>query len=202
MRPTFPTQPVIRRRFRSALRSATPEQWLAGSTWYADAHKQVAELAARQGVSVSTAAGVVAAISPGLRWERNVYHAERIIDAALSGESKVEPGVPTYSRANVNKAFAIARGSDPREVLSGPKVTAFYVLLRDGGSDDVVCVDGHMGMMARGIREQVRSDSGNVSPAQYREIVAALRAEGERAGLQPCQAQAIAWLVQKGRETR
>lgn len=175
---------------------------MLGSTWYKDAHAQIAEMAARQHTTTDRAAGVVAAISPGLRWERNVYHAERILEASRGGALEVRPGVPTYSMANVVKAFRIARGEDPAAVLSGPKVRAFHALLRDGGSDSAVCVDGHMGQLARGVRKELRSSAGDITPAQYREIADAFRHEAERVGLQPCQAQAIAWLVQKGRETR
>lgn len=206
----FPTDRQIRKRFRYALKSATPEQWLAGTRWYETAHLQVKALAARTGVSVPCAAGVVAAISPGLRWEINVYHAERILLAAqgrgqatLIDEGKHVPpkGVPTYSFANVSKAWDIALGYSPERILSGPKVTAFWALLATGGDSLSVCVDGHMGMLARGVRRQLRDLAGGVTRAQYRRIADGLRDVAAAAGLQPCQAQAVAWIVQKARET-
>jgi hypothetical protein len=196
-----------RRNIARVFASATPAQVLDGSTWYERAHRQVAAAAARHGVDVRAMAGAVAAISPGLSWERNVYYAELLADysrgkgqAAFGGGIK-RPAVPTYSYANVEKALAVLRGGIVEDYVTGPKVSAFARLLCDPSDPDAVCIDGHAIMAARGIRRQLRDSAGAAGRPEQARIQAAYRAEARRVGLLPNQLQAIVWLAQKARET-
>lgn len=196
-----------RRNIRRLLERATPEQVLDGSTWYVRAHRQVAAAATRQSVPLAAMAGAVAAISPGLSWERNVYYAEQLA-AYVAGRGQTgfggalkRPAVPTYSYANVEKALAVLRGGLVDDYVTGPKVSAFAALLRDPSDSFAVCIDGHAIMAARGIRRQLRDRAGHAGRPEQARIQAAYRAEAARAGLLPNQLQAIVWLAQKARET-
>ncbi len=196
-----------RARIRRALRDATPEQRYAGITWYGRAHAQVKDAAERHGVPLRAMAGAVAAISPGLSWERNVFYAEKLAEYAAGkgqrafGGGIKRPTVPTYSHANVEKALACLRGAEPSEYVTGPKVSAFYALLVDPADADACCIDGHAIMLVRDTRQQLRSSAGNAARPEQARIQDAYRAEARRCGLLPNQVQAICWLVQKDRAT-
>lgn len=196
-----------RARIRKALRDATPEQRYVGIVWYGRAHAQVKDAAERHGVSLRAMAGAVAAISPGLAWERNVLHAEQLAayvngrgQRAFGGGIK-RPAVPTYSHANVEKALACLRGAEPTDYVTGPKVSAFYRLLVNPQDNEACCIDGHAIMLVRDTRQQLRSAAGNAARSEQARIQDAYRAEARRCGLLPNQVQAICWLVQKARAT-
>ncbi len=127
-------------------RRATPEQVEEGHAWYATAH----ELARRLDPgNMSRASGVIAALSPRLRWEQNVTLAERAYaDGAATG---------TLTRS-CQAANAILGGADPLTVLNGPKVRAFYTLITDPHAD-VVVIDMHAIDIAVGrpLTDDVRS---------------------------------------------
>lgn len=105
-------------------RSATPEQVLAGETWYQIARDEAKLLAREYKVSYRCAAGVIAVLSPRLRWHQNKTDARAILRAATSG-SEIKPLIAAYGK-NRDKAWRIAKGEAPSKVLGGPKVNAFY----------------------------------------------------------------------------
>ena len=87
-------------------------------------------------------AGVIAALSPNNKWERNVNDADRLCRAfTLGGHSATDSvKVSTYG-ANKVKALRILAGEFPLNVLGGLKVRAFYQCII--GCNDSVCIDGH-----------------------------------------------------------
>ncbi len=111
-------------------------QWSEGAAWYALVNAWCVDRADTYGVSVDTVAGIVAALSPRLRWEDNLADADRV----LSGSS----GACRALRANVAKAERILAGESPEDVLGGRKVRSFYrnILLVRLSLD--VTVDVHM----------------------------------------------------------
>lgn len=104
--------------------SATEEQILQGQTWYETARNTAKQFAKQYGVSYQCAAGVIAALSPRMKWGTNKDDANRILRAA-SQQSGIIPKCAAYG-ANVRKAWAIANGASPAKTLGGPKVNAFY----------------------------------------------------------------------------
>lgn len=85
--------------------------------WYRQSRRTARALARRHGVTLSCSAGVIAALSPRIRWATNVEGADHILGGGDTG-----PGFNT----NVEKACRIRDGERPLSVLGGPKVTAFY----------------------------------------------------------------------------
>lgn len=120
---------------------ANSAERLKGARWYADALEFCSDVAQSTGLSVSTVAGVTAALSPNNRWPRNMADAERLCRAFSAGTltDAHQIKVSTF-HGNKNKALAILGGLHPLEALGGLKVRAFYnCILGDAG----VCVDGH-----------------------------------------------------------
>jgi hypothetical protein len=112
-----------------------------GAQWYADALRFCATVAESTGLSLSTVAGVTAALSPNNRWPRNQADAERLCRTFAAGTlSDAEQVKVSTFHGNKQKALAILAGAQPLDVLGGLKVRAFYnCILGDAG----VCVDGH-----------------------------------------------------------
>lgn len=168
----------------------------AGRVWYEEESARALDFAKRHGLTLDQVTGAAAAISPGMRWE-SVY----AYVASLHENPRYK--VPTYSREFVRRAVAILRGADPRDVLSGPKVTAFYSLLTSAGRSDDVVIDGHAWNIANGACYTFRKsayDGGyppavtQVTPRRYRLAVAAYREAGEVLGERAHSVQACAWI--------
>ena len=116
-----------------------------GLSWYQRANLAAVRLADQYEISIDTAAGVIAALSPRNKWERNLIDAENIIAAfkAAGYDACEEVKVCTFG-ANKKKALDIllysATGELIKEILSGPKLQEFFACII--GEDDV-CIDGH-----------------------------------------------------------
>jgi hypothetical protein len=181
-------RPLTRNIVRTYLR-ATPEQHAQGVAWYQNAHELACELedvwASTPG-PVERGAGVIAALSPMIQWERNAALARK---AYLAG---VASG--TYS-ANTRKATAILQGADPVDVLRGPKVTAFYAGIIAPEGTEVVCVDRHAHDVAVGRRCTDEERGALTSKRGYATFVRAYRRAADQLGMPANHLQAITWLV-------
>ena len=160
----------------------------AGREWYAEESKRCVDFARRHERTLPAIAGAAAAISPGLRWEFTFAHL-----AALLKDP--EHKVPTYSRAFVLKALRCLRGDDPRDVLGGPKVIAFYNLLVTGAASGDVVVDGHAMDICRMSREGTRNpERYEITDARYRVATDAYREAAEVVGEAGHVVQAACWI--------
>lgn len=121
--------------------SATPAELTDGASWYARASESSVLIACHYSLPVSTVAGVIAALSPSNKWERNLTDADQLCRAfTLGGHSAADKiKVSTYN-ANKIKALRILSGELPLSVLGGLKVRAFYRCIMGESS---VCIDGH-----------------------------------------------------------
>jgi hypothetical protein len=120
---------------------ATDLETINGANWYSAANRAAQIMATRYNVTLETAVGIIAALSPNNAWERNLADADSMLRAYSIGGSDAAYSikVSTYP-ANKVKALAILSGVDCLQVLRGLKVRAFYDCIVGG---DSVCVDGH-----------------------------------------------------------
>jgi hypothetical protein len=155
-----------------------------GGAWYRESQRVARRLARKHGVRLSTAAGVIAALSPRIRWASNVA----LADAMLGGEE-----IRGVFRRNVEKAENIIAGDklgdDPLMWLGGQKVTAFYRAIM--GDEDAAVIDVWM-YRAAGY------DPLKGSPARYREVEQALREAAEYVNIGVAKFQAIVWTQVRG----
>lgn len=161
---------------------ATDEEREQGAEWYAEARARISRMARNFGVSKSCAAGVVAALSPRLRWSVNVRAAETL----LSGTTP--SGV---FKASLAKAQRILAGEKPLRVLSGPKVRAFYRALM--GDESAAVVDVWVAR-AVGWTKEIKAKA-------YARIARALAKAAEIVGVAVAKLQAVAWVVVRGSAT-
>lgn len=178
---------------------ASAQERADGASWYDRASVAAAEIAAECSLSLSVVAGVVAALSPNNRWERNVMDATLLCRLFVAGGATAAETckVSTYS-ANKRKALAILAGSHPLETLGGLKVRAFYACLI--GSTTSVCVDGHAYAIWAGERIPT-TKTPKISAKLYASISAAYIQAADTinavtgASYSAAQMQAITWLT-------
>ena len=144
--------------------TASAEDIDRGRDWYPMARSVARQLAARYGVGIDTAAGVIAALSPRCSWSANMAAAEAVLREHADGVTL--PPLPGVYGGNIRKARNIAAAGDnyPRcngtrvgkrgglvqcagrahsgpaaDYLHGPKVTEFAATI--GGKRDGRVVD-------------------------------------------------------------
>ena len=132
---------------------ASDAEKVAGNAWYNDARDIAIRIGNDCGISVAKAAGVISALSPNNRWERNVIDARQVCElyARTQPENLTQfSGHPikvcTYG-ANLQKAEKILLldpGAGVKEIcsiLNGLKTSAFFQCIV--GVPHKVVVDVH-----------------------------------------------------------
>jgi len=151
---------------------ASRGEHVEGRSWYSRANAIACEIANEHGISVEQAAGVIAALSPSNRWERNIVDAENLIRAySIGGAEEAENvKVCTYGKMRT-KAIQILEATsivDHASILNGRKITAFYECII--GRTDAVCIDGHAYSIWFGDRLTMKQVP-NIGKKLYAEIV-------------------------------
>ena len=179
----------------TVLEQATPQEVIEGMTWYKTAHELACELAEQRGLSLDVVAGVIAALSPRSRWERNTRDAERLIAADVVGEDPMAVPVTTFNR-NKECAIRVLKAGTRHGVLSGPKVCAFADNI-EKPSGNPITVDSHSYNAWIGHRAISSGNGPRITPKRYRECAEGYRKVADLYGIRPSQAQAIIWLAWK-----
>jgi len=178
---------------------ATPAEVEQGHSWYQRAHDTLA--------FHPRAAAVCAVLSPMVRWESNLDQTR-----ALFHEQEGDRDLKGFSAfpCNVSKARAIRDASSPDEIddlVSGPKVRAFWALLLDPDDPEAVCLDSIAIHVALGIEPTPFTASNDVKcwmdrPKALRAMREGYRLAARALGLRPSQVQAVTWLVWRGERDR
>jgi hypothetical protein len=117
-----------------------------GLQWYSNAYGVCVDLGEKYGVDSDIVAGVIAALSPNNKWERNVEDAEAMLRAWAYEIPYNSVSVCSYS-ANKDKAIMILDLQLKREqimkALRGNKTIAFFLCIATDGKSDTPCIDGH-----------------------------------------------------------
>lgn len=157
-----------------------------GLRWYRDANKICVRLANKHRLPLYKVVGVLSALSPRNKWERNIKDTESVI---LHG---MNASVCTFN-ANKEKAVRILEALTPAEVetiLNGRKVKSFFtnILLHDVPSTVTVDV---WAMRSVGLNRAPNKTLYNQVEEAYKEL-------GEIIGIKPHEAQAVIWSVVRG----
>jgi hypothetical protein len=176
---------------------ATEHERTVGLLWYATAREQVRDLAERYCVPTAVAAGVVAVLSPMVRWERNLVEAELVLKRRTAGAEYTQDKHSAFQR-NVRKAYDIVDLGRAAGVMSGRKVSNFYRLLCSPCS--ALVLDSIAILAAVGIDPNPLVTSDDAKRYFGRErtldtIERAYRAVAAELILRPDQVQAIVWVV-------
>jgi hypothetical protein len=176
-----------------------------GKNWYRQAHRAALDLSGPFACGVITSAGVIAALSPNNKWERNLRDAQTLFDRfkVLGADAASQVRVCTFD-TNKAKALAILKLQRPTvddvvTVLHGLKISAFYRCIL--GDSQAVCVDGHAYSIWAG--EHITTPkTPKISPRLYDQIAddyrtAALIISTTSQPIEPSELQAITWLTHK-----
>jgi hypothetical protein len=192
------------RNITGILSLATEADIFEGKEWYSRAHRFGVQLIATYDVTMGQAVGVIAALSPNNKWERNCADADRLIEAYLSGHDLSLTKVCTYN-TNKQKAIKILdlnmESAEPEaieSILKGRKVTAFFRSIM--GDPNAVCVDGHAYSVFIGQRIPT-TKTPNIGKGLYETIQRAYCLVADRSfdicghKLSPTQVQAVTWVT-------
>jgi hypothetical protein len=192
------------RNITGILSLATEADIFEGKEWYDRAHRFGIKLIAAYDITMGQAVGVIAALSPNNKWERNCQDADKLINAYLSDHDLSLTKVCTYN-GNKDKAIKIleldTESLDSEaivSILNGRKVTAFYRSIM--GDPNAVCVDGHAYSVFIGQRIPT-TKTPNIGKGLYETIQRAYCLVADRSyeicghKLTPTQVQAVTWVT-------
>jgi hypothetical protein len=189
----FVESPAITSNILACYHRANSWDLTDGLSWYATARDTAVRMATRYSITPDQASGVISALSPGLRWEINIEHAETLIREwrARTPRKRIST-VGTYGRRNIDKSLAILRGSKPLDILGGAKVRAFYLCITEPEHATAVCVDRHAKCLALGVKS---SENSVVRSAEYEYLAEHYRIAAKSLKLLPNQVQSVSWTV-------
>lgn len=177
---------------------ASPDEIKGGLAWYQSAHAHACELSSLYGIPMRAASEIIAALSPNVRWERNVADAYTLCGVLAAGGDLASIRINTYS-ANRSKAGAIFRaavaGLPYAGILSGPKVTRFAKTIETPWESNGITVDVHAFSVASGKR--FTTSDVVIGAVNYRTCERAFITVGAELGIAGHQVQAITWTVWK-----
>jgi hypothetical protein len=183
------TDGQIRAHIAGVIAQATDAEVEDGKAWYSTAATFARGLSERYGIRYVQACGIVAALSPGTSWDRNLVLAETMVS---TGDCK-----HAYGDA-IRKARRILEGESCYSVLGGQKVLSFFDNIAMAEHSQSVTVDRHAYAIAMGV---LHADDAETKGLQrkgvYTRVADAYRAVADELGLQPHQCQAIAWVVHR-----
>ena len=129
-----------RNRIQAVLDLATAADYAEGKAWYARALTAAQRLAEDYDITVKTAAGVITALSPRNKWDRNLLDAEKIISVYVSAgaDEAFNVKVCTFT-ANKKKAIAILKSEEFTRIVGLNDVSRSTVTLIQSGLSVLLC---------------------------------------------------------------
>ena len=191
------------RHISGILSLATEADILEGKEWYDRAYRLGTQFVVRyKGLTMGQAIGVIAALSPNNKWERNCRDAETMIKTWHIGGDYDLVKVCTYNPMKQKAIDILALESPDSEniakILNGQKITAFFRSIM--GDPTAVCVDGHAYAVFVGERIPT-TKTPNISAKLYETIQRAYTLVSKRScdicqhTLTATQVQAVTWVT-------
>ena len=108
---------------------ANPSEIKHGLTWYVNATKDCKEIAIKYDLPIHIVIGVVSALSPNNKWERNIVNADDLCKAFIDGQDMDSIKVSTYHKMK-QKAWSILEQmpsyDETIKILNGKKIVSFF----------------------------------------------------------------------------
>ena len=150
-----------------------------GASWYRETGAWCYRLGRRYHVPRKTVAAIVAVLSQRKRWRENRLETVR----ALRGHK------PKALGTVADKVQRLLAGEDPRVIVRGQKIRAFWRAIL--GDRDAVVLDVWM-LRAYGQGKKALTE------LQYRNLADRLRRDARRVGAAPVEFQAVVWCMIRG----
>jgi hypothetical protein len=178
---------------------ATPEEVEHGITWYATAHCECLSIAEDLDIPLNVVVGVVAALSPNNKWDRNIVNARDLCTTYVNGDSMESVKVSTYGKMK-EKAWSILESQPDYDttisILNGQKIVCFFQNIM---GENTCTVDGHAYNIFHASRQSL-TGSISIGKLLYSLIQDAYRDAGEAVlvhgrPLKAYEMQAITWVT-------
>jgi len=193
------TQNILSTYYRS-----NPQDKINGSNWYNRGHMICKVISNQYNIPLDTVVGVVSALSPNNKWDRNIIDAENMIRAFCYEIDY--PKVCTFGKQKDKAIQILECGYDnPKNIskqLNGLKTIAFYRGLATDGKCDEITVDGHAFNIWNGHYTPLNKVKG-ISPKLYLtiendyKIASKVINKSEKTSYSPNQIQAITWVCHR-----
>ena len=167
---------------------ATAAEIDAGKSWYLAANALAWEI---DPMRPFNGAGVIAALSPRLRWDKNEAYARLAYSLKGYAITEVANYIPTLNNSRI-KALRMVNGEHVSDVLGkGLKTNAFWDNILNPYTSEAVTVDKHAFDIANGVRTGY---STVITDKAYREVESLYREAAHIVGIAPLHMQAICWV--------
>lgn len=174
--------------FEHVMSTASETDLVNAVNWYPIAHAFCAKWAQAFGMETWQVAGIVAALSPQLSWDKNKSQALETIARLQNGRTL--DGMQAYP-ANRNKAIRIFNGENPLTVLGGNKVRSFYAnLMLD---ESAVTIDRHATTIALFGLDTAKSGEVATTDKLYKMLTQAYKDVAGMYNVAPYVIQSVTW---------
>jgi hypothetical protein len=191
---SFSTIPLatVTRRVKAWAGRASNREREEGLRWYKEAMEFADYLSITFNVSKVVAAGVISALSPNNRWERNKIDAFNLIQAYKDGRGVDSVKVCTYT-SNKLRAWAILNFD--LEMLRKARKTHAFALNVGAMDESVVTIDKWMLRAFATTSRTPKDVPTSCTPAQYDRLSAHFCKVARDMGYKPYELQAIIWVT-------
>lgn len=177
----------IRQNLRMHFDLATEEHIKKGTNWYYHVNTYCLDLQERTKniFELETIAGVISALSPRNKWDKNLIDAEAVLNAVLKNKNAQDIKVSTFN-TNKFKAFDIARGD--RKIETDSRKTFSFVRNIAHLDPERITID--VWHLRACFNKTI--DSG-LTPKRYDQIEKITLEEAKKVGLEGYEYQAVIW---------
>lgn len=175
----------------SVYNGASQRDITEGVYWYINANKLAHEIMPE---NPTAGAGIIAVLSPRLRWDKNVAYARLAVNLMGYALDEITLSyIPALNHSR-RKALAIVNGADVLDVIgNGPKTRAFFDNIANPFTSQEVTVDKHAFDIANNIRTPYKGMV--ITNKTYATMAEAYQIAAEILGMMPMQLQAITWVA-------
>lgn len=175
---------------------ATSDEIKQGITWYLNATSDCKNIADKLRLPLHIVIGVVSALSPNNKWERNVTNAEDLCTAFINGQDMDSIKVSTYHKMK-QKAWSILQlmptYDDAVTILNGKKIVSFFRNI--SGDETDITIDGHARNIYYNDKQGLTTPNTNIKKTEYCQIQKAYLRASKKLGIKAYELQAITWVV-------
>ena len=175
---------------------AKPSEIKHGLTWYVNANSDCKEIAEKLELPLHIVIGVVSALSPNNKWERNIINANDLCTAFINGQDMDSIKVSTYHKMK-QKAWSILQSmpsyDETIDILNGKKIVSFFRNI--SGDETDITIDGHARNIYYNDKQGLTTPNTNIKKNEYKDIQKAYLRASKKLGIKAYELQAITWVV-------